>query len=87
MSSDERHKKVLDMVPPEWDRKPLGLASELRGFLQTIKDEGTHIDSGGGDGTGDLWVTVQGVEYFIAVNKSNKQLIAEGFLVPPHNGR
>lgn len=76
--SDEAHRKVADILPVDWDRKPFGLASEIRSFLSSVKDEGTGIDSGGGDGTGDLWVTVQGIEYFITVRKSNNQLKKEG---------
>lgn len=81
--SDKRHAQVADLMPSEWDRRPFGLASELRQFLSTIKDVDTSIDSGGSDGAGDLWVTVQGVEYFITIRKSNKQLIQEGKLLPP----
>lgn len=69
--SDDRHTKVADIMPKEWDRKPFSLAGELRTYLKTIRDEGTHIDSGGGDGSADLWVTVQGVEYYINVRQSN----------------
>ena len=80
--SDRRVRTLIDIIPAHWDRKPLGLAHEIRGFLMSIRDEGSSIDSGGGDGTGDLWVTVQGVEYFIAIRKSNLQLKKEG-LSPP----
>ena len=46
--------------------------------MTSVKDEGTAIDSGSGDGCADLWVTVQGVEYFISIRKSNNQLAREG---------
>ena len=81
--SDKRHTQVAGLMPVGWDRRAFGLASEVRGFLRSIADEGTAIDSGGGDGTGDLWVTVQGVEYFVSIRKSNKQLAREGKLSLP----
>lgn len=81
--SDKRHVEFLGMLPADWDQRPAGLASEIRSFLDSLKDEGTAIDSGGGDGSADLWVTVQGVEYFINVRKSNNQLVREGKLPPP----
>jgi len=83
---EKRHRMVADIMPSEWDRTAFGLASEMRRFLESVKDQGTHIDSGGGDGTGDLWVTVQGVEYFITVRKSNNQLSKEGKEMPPMAG-
>jgi hypothetical protein len=69
---DKRVRMVEDLVPAHWDRKPLGLAHELRNMLKSVADEGTAIDSGGGDGCADLWVTVQGVEYWIAIKPSAK---------------
>lgn len=82
-NSNERHRHVAGVLPEHWDRRPFALASEIREFLATVKDAGTEIDSGGMDGTGDLWVTVQGVEYFVSVRRSNKQLVADGVLLPP----
>jgi hypothetical protein len=48
------------------------LALEIREFLQSIKDEGTAIDSGGGLGSADLWVKIQGDEYYISISKRPK---------------
>lgn len=56
---------------------PLDCASlrdEIRELLTSVRDHGTSSDGGGGMGQADLWVTVQGVEYFITVRKSNSQL-------------
>jgi len=75
---DKRHHISAGLRPIEWDTRPASLASEIRGFLKTVRDEGTPIDSGGGDRYADLWVTVQGVEYHITVSKSRKQVISEG---------
>lgn len=75
--SDKRHTIMHGMIPAEWDRKPAGIASEIREFLKSIKDEGTNIDSGGMDGCADLWVTVQDVEYHIGIQKSKAQLAKE----------
>lgn len=68
--SDKRHTEVANMLPSSWDRKPFSLATEVREFLQTVKDEGTNIDSGCGDGFADLWVTMGGIEYYIAIKPS-----------------
>lgn len=70
--SDVRHEMVMGIVPKEWDCGPMVLASEIRDFLKSIKDEGTALDSGGGDGCADLWVTVGGTEYCIAIKKTGK---------------
>jgi len=75
--SDKRATQVANMIPDDWDGKPLGLAHEIREYLKTVVDEGTEIDSGGSDGTGDLWATVGGVEYIINIKKSNFQLRRE----------
>lgn len=83
MSEQERMRQVMDMAPADWDRKPISLAYEIRGFLETVKDEGTSIDSGTDGTSGDLWVTIQGIEYFITMRKSNAQLAKEGKLLPP----
>lgn len=73
--SNKRHEQSYDMAAAQnWEMRPRALMSELRRFLASVKDEGTSIDSGGGDGTGDLWVTVGGVEYFISARLSNKEL-------------
>lgn len=82
----ERTKWLHDVLPPDWDQKPLSLAHEIRGFLDNVKDAGTEIDSGTDGVSGDLWVTVQGIEYFVTIKKSNNQLVKEGKLPPPPTG-
>ncbi len=52
---------------PAEDFNAYSLARELKEMLNSIKDEGTAIDSGGGAGGADLWVKVQGVEYAITI--------------------
>lgn len=72
---DKRHRAAYDLAAAQgWDMRPRMLMTELRAFLASIADAGTSIDSGGGDGTGDLWVTVGGVEYFISARLSNREL-------------
>lgn len=71
--ADKRVRQVMSIAPNEWDQGPLVLAHEIREFLKSVVDEGTNIDSGGGDGTADLWPKVGGVEYFISIRRSNKQ--------------
>lgn len=54
------------------------LAAEIKNFLYSAcADHGTYIDSGAGNGSADLWVTVGGVEFFITVQKSNNQKAVE----------
>jgi hypothetical protein len=79
--SDEEWKDracwLMESLPVNWDKAPVLLAHEIRGFLGSIKDEGTEIDSGTNGTSGDLWVTIQGVEWFINIRKSNNQLKKE----------
>ena len=79
----DRIKQMLDSLPPEWDKRPILLAEEVCNFLETVKDEGTQIDTGTDGQSGDLWLFVQGVEYWINIRKSNNQLVKEGKLPPP----
>lgn len=65
---------MMGIIPNNWDKNPINLAHELELFLNSIKDESTSIDSGGGNGFADLWVTVQGIEYFITIRQSRKAL-------------
>ena len=48
---------------------PLAVRDELIAFLDQIKDQGTHIDRGGGAGAADLWVTLGGIEYCVTVRR------------------
>ena len=86
MSEHERVKKVIDMIPADWDKKPYALIWEIRTFLENVKDQGTSMDSGTDGTCGDLWVTIQGVEYLVTVKKSGAQLAREGKLTPPMGG-
>ena len=69
---DKRVKTVHDLIPPDWDKGPISLAHELREFLKSVVDEGTNIDSGGGDGVADLWPKIGGIEYHIAITSKAK---------------
>lgn len=69
---DKQVRIIHDLIPSDWDKRPISLAHELRNLLKSIADEGTNIDSGGGDGMADLWVTIDGVEYYIAIKPSLK---------------
>lgn len=68
---DKQVRIVHELIPPNWDKGPLSLAHEIRTLLKPVVDEGTSIDSGGGDGVADLWATVDGVEYYIAIKRAN----------------
>lgn len=67
---DKQVRIIHDMLPAEWDSGPLSLAHEIRNLLKPVADEGTGIDSGGGDGMADLWVTIGGIEYLITIKRS-----------------
>jgi hypothetical protein len=63
----QRARIVQKLVPQAWDRGPISLAHEIRNMLKAMVDEGTQIDSCGGDGVADLWPTIGGVEYHIQI--------------------
>ena len=90
MADDDKEKSIRwlhDVIPPDWDKRPISLVHEIMRFLENVKDEGTSIDSGTDGESGDLWVKIQGVEYWINIRKSNNQLVKEGKLPPPaHEG-
>ena len=71
-AADERVRQVMDLIPPDWDKGPMVLSTEIRNFLKSIVDEGTSIDSGGGDGIADLHPVVGGVEYHVQIRTSRK---------------
>ena len=75
--TEKRHKKILHIAPREWDMRPMGLVGELKALLDAIKDAGTEIDTGTGNGNADLWVMVDGIEFYINVRRSNRQLKLE----------
>jgi hypothetical protein len=79
---NDRARVMMDTLPPDWDMAPILLAHEIRTFLQSIKDQDTQIDSGTDGASGDLWVTIQGVEWFISIRRSNNQLAKEGKPIP-----
>ena len=70
---DKRVKIMHDIIPADWDCGPLNLALELRYMLKAMVDEGTSIDSGGGDGIANLHPVIGGVEYHIQIQRSSHQ--------------
>lgn len=54
-------------------RDIISVSDFIRGHLEHIKDEGSAIDIGKGFGLRDLWVTIDGVEYFVTVRLSAVQ--------------
>ena len=75
---EERVRALMSLVPKDWDSRPLTLAHEIRRLLGSLKDEGTSIDSGGGDGSANLWVTVGGVEYYLTIIRSGQNKTDKG---------
>lgn len=54
------------------------IRDELRSMIQSaMADEGSAVDSESGNGEGDLWFTVDGIEYYLTVRKSNAQIARE----------
>lgn len=49
------------------------IRDEIRELTTCIRDHGTSSDGGGGMGKADLWLTVDGIEYFITVTRSLRQ--------------
>ena len=82
-TTDARAGQIMDLIPAEWDKTALVFVDELRKALDHLKDQGTSIDTGGGDGCADLWIKVGGVEFYLTVRKSNNQLASEGRELPP----
>lgn len=63
----------MDIGRLDYPRDAAGLRDEISELLNSVRDHGTSSDTGGGMAQADLWVTVQGIEYFITVKKSNNQ--------------
>ena len=79
MGDHETAERILmESIPDDWDKRPVLLALEMRNLISCMKDEGTEIDSGTDGERADLWITVQGVEYYISIGKSKSQLMKEG---------
>lgn len=75
MSDENERKRMMhSAIPADWDDKPMSLAHEIADLLKPVRDAGTSADSGGGNGMADLWVTVGGIEFFISIRRSNRQL-------------
>jgi hypothetical protein len=63
----ERIRALHDLIPSNWDQRPITVAHEIREFLKTICDEGKGIDSGTGENSADLWVWIGGKEFYINI--------------------
>jgi len=72
--SDKRNRIVARLRPANWDNVPAIVADELREMIKGIVDEGTNVDSGCGNGYGHLWFTIDGVELYLTVIRSAKQV-------------
>jgi hypothetical protein len=47
----------------------LTVRNEIIKFLWTIEDQGTELSSGGGLGSEDIWVTIGGKRFYIAITE------------------
>ena len=73
--TDNRKKQMMEIAHSQgWDMSAMVLAREISDFLDSIKDEGTSIDSGGCHGGADLWPKIGGVEFYINIRRSNNQI-------------
>ncbi len=87
----ERERVVMDIGLAHWDGAPYSLALEIIRLLGGMTDDGTGIDSGEGrlwpkgaptaiegQAEANLWATIDGVEFYITIRKSNNQLLKDG---------
>lgn len=72
--SDMRHHTVAHILPADWDSAPFTMAGEIRDLLKPKIDHGTCIDSGCGNGCADLWFTIGGIEFYLALSRSKRQI-------------
>lgn len=54
-----------------------GPFKKVRDALSLIQDEGKEIDIGLGIDGLDIWITIDGIEYFINMKESLKQIKSE----------
>lgn len=59
-------------------RNAVNLADYIKGHLESVKDEGSHIDTGGGMGERDMWVKVEGREFLVTVKECMRKCLADG---------
>jgi len=60
------------------DAKTLRVSSYVRNALEIVKDERTAIDTGGGEFVRDLWVKIEGDEFFITITNKTKTVCHDG---------
>lgn len=61
---------MSDTRTVSWPTKDaMTLADYIKGHLESVKDEGSHIDAGGGFGARDIWVMVEGREFMVTVKE------------------
>jgi hypothetical protein len=76
VTDDEKRKIVAQQIAASlgWDSRPVALRDRLVELLEAqVADPGTEIDTGQGASSADLWVKVDGVEYFVTVQVSLAQ--------------
>lgn len=76
--SDKRSHIVAKSRPADWDNLPACVSDEIREMLKHVVDTGTVIDSGCGNGHGDLWFIVGGIEFYLTIERSVRQLKLDG---------
>ncbi len=73
MEDDQKRAAAMfDIAPAGWDKSALSIVHEIREMIRPITDRGSSMDTGGGDGSGDLWFTVSGVEYIMEVRPNRR---------------
>lgn len=77
---------VSQITPAGWDGTLYSVASEMKRLLTSASDHGTNIDSGTMDGRAYLWVCIDGVEYFITVERSSGRSKNNPFTTENENG-
>jgi hypothetical protein len=57
----------IDFSKLNYPQGARGVVDLIREMLRSQVDHGTSMDTGGGFGSADLWLTVDGVEYYVSV--------------------
>jgi hypothetical protein len=56
----------------DYPRDAAQIRDMIKDYLRPQADHGAPIDTGGGFGGADLWISFGGIEYFITVKRGNK---------------
>lgn len=64
----------------------MGVAAGIERHLRAYADVDTGVDTGGGMGQCDLWVTIGGVGYYVTVSLAGSKRLNEPYRSIQHKG-